>query len=72
MQGRNPWLGAKPSHLLKAVACEVLQPGNTAPQKGKLKLRLNLEFCPEVSEVVTSNPVMQPIDVPQKVSVAGI
>ncbi len=56
----------------QGVACEVLQPGSAAPQKGRLKLRVSLEFCPEVAEVVTSNPVMQSIEPPQKVSVAEI
>ncbi len=43
---------------VQGVNCEILKPGNTNWKKGKIKINISLEFCPdepEIEEVTQSN-----------------
>lgn len=44
----------------KGVACEILSPGNSGWKKGKVRIKVTLEFCPDEPEVpetpVSNNP----------------
>lgn len=42
----------------RGVSCEILKPGNKSWKKGKIKISINLEFCPdepEIDEIMQSN-----------------
>ncbi len=58
--------------LQQGVACEVWQPGMMGAQRGKLKLRLSLEFCPDNWERAMPHVVVQPVGMTQTVAVAGL
>ena len=43
---------------VQGVNCEILKPGNTSWKKGKVKINISLEFCPdepEIEEIIQSN-----------------
>ncbi|HAX74598.1 MAG TPA: KGK domain protein [Cyanobacteria bacterium UBA11372] len=52
--GKNTyeWFHGKP--------CEILSPGSKGWQKGKLRIRISLEFCPDEPEIEETPPNEQP------------
>ncbi len=53
---RERWLG-------EGVDCEILQVGAKSWQKGKIRIKVTIEFCPdepEVEETAPSNEIPQP------------
>lgn len=50
-KGSIPALRNKGEWLNGGVSCEILSPGAKGWQKGKVKFRVTLEFCPDEPEV---------------------
>jgi hypothetical protein len=52
----------------EGVACEILSPENNGWKKGKVRIKVTLEFCPDEPEVpetpVSNNPVINKSESP--------
>jgi hypothetical protein len=52
----------------KGVPCEILSPGNNGWKKGKVRIKITLEFCPDEPEIletpVSNNPVINKSESP--------
>ena len=52
--------GSLQEWYVQGVNCEILKPGSTSWKKGKIKINISLEFCPdepEIEETIQSNDV---------------
>lgn len=57
LSGRGGISGTDDQWCALGVSCEILKPGNTSWKKGKIKINISLEFCPDEPEVeeITQN-----------------
>lgn len=58
LQGRGGISGRSPDWSGPGVDCEVLKPGARGRRKGKVRIKVSLEFCPDepdIAEIPASN-----------------
>ena len=58
LNSRGGIRGGLQEWYVQGVNCEILKPGSTSWKKGKIKINISLEFCPdepEIEEITRSN-----------------
>lgn len=63
-RGGVPFLNQPNSWLKEGVKCELLKPGSNGWKKGKVRIKMILEFCPDEPEVEEILEINEP-NIPQ-------